>query len=133
VFLPRLSTTLLNAFVVCALLLAALGIYGVLPYTVTQRTCEVGLRTALGAETGRTIGLVVGNSMLLISVGVATGLVAATLLARSMAGVLFGISPFDPVSFTVAAVVLIGVGLAASLIPARRAALVDPMVALRNQ
>lgn len=96
-FLPRLSTTLLNAFVVCALLLAALGIYGVLPYTVTQRTCEVGLRTALGAETGRTIGLVVGNSMLLISVGVATGLVAA------------------------------------SLIPARRAALVDPMVALRNQ
>jgi putative ABC transport system permease protein len=133
VFLPRLSTTLLNAFAVCALLLAALGIYGVLSYTVTQRTREIGLRTALGAETGRTIGLVVGNSMLLIAVGVAAGLVAASVLARSMAGVLFGISPFDPVSFTVAAVVLVGVGLAASLIPARRAALVDPMVALRNQ
>jgi putative ABC transport system permease protein len=133
VFLPRLSTTLLNAFAVCALLLAALGIYGVLSYTVTQRTREIGLRTALGAETGRTIGLVVGNSMLLIGVGVATGLAAATLLARSMAGLLFGISPFDPVSFTVAAVVLVGAGLAASLIPARRAALVDPMVALRNQ
>lgn len=133
VFLPRLSTTLLSGFAVCALLLAALGMYGVLSYTVTQRTREIGLRTALGAEQGRTIGLVVGNSMLLIAVGVATGLVAAALLARSMAGVLFGISPFDPVSFTVAAVVLVGAGLAASLIPARRAALVDPMVALRNQ
>lgn len=132
VFLPRLSTTLLSAFAICALLLAALGIYGVLSYTVTQRTREIGLRTALGAESGRTIALVVGNSMLLIAVGVATGLLAAGILARSMAGVLFGISPFDPVSFTVAAVVLIGAGLAASLIPARRAALVDPMVALRN-
>lgn len=132
VFLPRLSTTLLSAFAICALLLAALGIYGVLSYTVTQRTREIGLRTALGAESGRTIALVVGNSMLLIAVGVATGLLAAGILARSMAGVLFGISPFDAVSFTVAAVVLIGAGLAASLIPARRAALVDPMVALRN-
>ncbi len=133
VFLPRLSTTLLTGFAVCALLLAALGIYGVLSYTVTQRTREIGLRTALGAEAGRTIGLVVGNSMLLIGVGVAAGLVAATLLARSMAGMLFGISPFDPVSFTVAAVVLVGAGLAASLLPARRATLVDPMVALREQ
>ena len=132
VFLPRLSTTLLTAFAGSALLLAALGIYGVLSYTVTQRTREIGLRTALGAEARRTVWLVVGDSMVLIGIGVATGLVAATLLARSMAGVLFGISPFDPVSFTVAAVVLVGAGLAASLIPARRAAAVDPMVALRN-
>ena len=133
VFLPRLSTTLLTGFALCALLLAALGIYGVLSYTVTQRTREIGLRTALGAEAGQTIGLVVGNSMLLIGVGVAIGLAAATVLARSMAGVLFGVSPFDPVSFTVASVVLIGAGLAASLLPARRASLVDPLVALREQ
>ncbi len=133
VFLPRLSTTLLTAFAVSALLLAALGIYGVLSYTVTQRTREIGLRTALGADTRRTVGLVVRDSMGLIGVGIAGGLLAATALARSMAGVLFGVSPFDPVSFTVAAVVLVGAGFAASLIPARRAARVDPMVALRNQ
>ena len=133
VFLPRLSTALLSWFALGALLLAALGIYGVLSYAVTQRTREIGLRMALGAEVGRTVRLVVGNSMLLIGAGVAAGLVAAALLARSMAGVLFSISPFDLPAFTVAAVVLVGAGLVASLVPASRAARVDPMVALRDQ
>ena len=133
VFLPRLSTVLLSWFALGALLLAALGIYGVLSYAVTQRTREIGLRMALGAEVGQTVRLVVGNSMLLIGAGVAVGLVAAALLARSMAGVLYSVSPFDVPAFTVAAVVLVGAGLAASLIPARRATLVDPMVALREQ
>ena len=115
------------------MLLAALGIYGVLSYSVGQRTREIGLRMALGANVSTTLGLVVRNSMALIVVGVAVGLAAAALLARSMAGVLYGVSPFDVPSFAVAAAVLMMAGLAASLVPARRAALVDPMVALREQ
>ena len=133
VFLPRLSTTLLSTFALGALLLAALGIYGVLSYAVGQRTREIGLRMALGADVGKTIGLVVRNSMVLIVVGVGVGLGAAALLARSMAGVLYGVSPFDVPSFATAAAVLVAAGLAASLVPARRATRIDPMVALRDQ
>ena len=133
VFLPRLSTTLLALFALAALLLAALGIYGVLSYSVTQRTREIGLRMALGATAGRTVGLVVRNSLLLVAVGVGVGLVAAALLARSMTGVLYGIGPFDLPAFTIASLVLVTAGLSASLLPARRATRVDPMVALREQ
>ena len=133
VFLPRLSTTLLSTFALGALLLATLGIYGVLSYSVGQRTREIGLRMALGADVGKTIGLVVRNSMVLIVVGVGVGLGAAALLARSMAGVLYGVSPFDVPSFATAAAVLVAAGLAASLVPARRATRIDPMVALRDQ
>jgi putative ABC transport system permease protein len=132
VFLPRLSTTVLVAFAVGALLLAALGLYGVLSYSVTQQTREIGLRMALGARGGHTLGLVVGNSMILIGLGVGLGLTAATLLARSMAGILYGVSPFDLPAFSLAALVLIAAGLTASLVPARRATRVDPMVALRE-
>ena len=133
VFLPRLSSALLSWFAYGALLLAVLGIYGVLSYAVGQRTREIGLRMALGAEVRQTLGLVVGDSLLLIGGGVAAGLVAAVLLARSMAGILFGVSPFDLPTFATAAVLLVGAGLAASLIPARRAARVDPLIALRDQ
>lgn len=133
VFLPRLSTTLLVLFAVAALLLAGLGIYGVLSYSVTQRVREIGLRMALGATRGRTIGLVVRNSMLTLATGVGIGLVAATLLARSMGGVLYGISPFDLPAFSLAALVLVAAGFGATLLPARRATRVDPMVALREQ
>ena len=132
VFLPRLSTTLLAAFAAAALLLAALGIYGVLSYSVTQRTREIGLRMALGANATETLGLVVRKSMGLIVVGVGVGLVAATLLARSMAGILYGVSTFDLTAFGVAAAVLVTAGLSASLVPARRAVRIDPMVALRE-
>ena len=133
VFLPRLSATLLTAFAAAALLLAALGLYGVLSYSVAQRTREIGVRMALGAESGATVGLIVRNSLLLVGGGVVAGLVAATLLARSMAGVLYGVSPYDLPAFTLSAVVLVTAGLAASLVPARRATRVDPMVALRNE
>ena len=132
VFLPRLSTTLLTAFAAAALLLAALGIYGVLSYSVTQRTREIGLRMALGANATETLGLVVRKSMGLIVVGVGVGLVAAAVLARSMAGILYGVSTFDLTAFGVAAVVLVTAGLTASLVPARRAVRIDPMVALRE-
>jgi putative ABC transport system permease protein len=127
-----LSTTLLAAFAAAALLLAALGIYGVLSYSVTQRTREIGLRMALGANATETLGLVVRKSMGLIVVGVGVGLVAAAVLARSMAGILYGVSTFDLTAFGVAAAVLVAAGLSASLVPARRAVRIDPMVALRE-
>ena len=133
VFLPRLSTTLLATFAVAALLLAALGIYGVLSYSVTQRTREIALRMALGSTGGSTVGLVVQNSLLLIAIGAIAGLVAAVVLARSMAGILYGIGPFDVPSFSLAALVLVVAGLAAAVLPALRATRVDPMVALREQ
>jgi putative ABC transport system permease protein len=133
VFLPRLSTTLLAAFAVAAMLLAALGIYGVLSYSVTQRTREIGLRMALGSSGGRTLGLVVQDSVLLIAMGGVFGLLFAGLLANSMSGILYGIGPFDIPSFAAAAVVLIIAGLVASALPALRATRVDPMVALRDQ
>ena len=132
VFLPRLSTTLLTLFAGAALLLAALGIYGVLSYSVTQRTSEIGLRMALGATVGSTVGLVVRSSVVLIAIGVGCGLVAATLLARSMAGILYATSPFDVAAFSVSALVLVLTGLGATLVPAMRAARVDPLVALRE-
>ena len=133
VFLPRLSTTLLAVFASAALLLAALGIYGVLSYSVTQRTREIGLRMALGANATETLGLVTRHSVLLIIVGVGVGLVVAMLLARSMAGILYGVSAFDLTAFGVAALVLVSAGLSASLVPARRAVRIDPMVALREE
>jgi putative ABC transport system permease protein len=133
VFLPRLSTTLLAAFAAAALLLAALGIYGVLSYSVTQRTREIGLRMALGATAAETLGLVTRQSVGLIVAGIGVGLVAAMLLARSMAGVLYGVSAFDLTAFGAAALVLGTAGLSASLVPARRAVRIDPMVALREQ
>ena len=133
VFLPRLSTTLLATFAVAALLLAALGIYGVLSYSVTQRTREIALRMALGSTGGSTVGLVVQNSLLLIAIGAIAGLLAAVVLARSMAGILYGIGPFDVPSFSLAALVLVVAGLAAAVLPALRATRVDPMVALREQ
>ena len=133
VFLPRLSTTLLTAFALAALLLAALGIYGVLSYSVTQRTREIGLRMALGASGGRTVSLVARNSLAMIGLGVGAGLVVAVPLARSLGNVLYEVSPFDAPSFATAALVLVAAGLGAALLPARRATRVDPMVALREQ
>ena len=133
VFLPRLSTTLLAIFAAVALLLAALGIYGVLSYSVTQRTREIALRMALGSDGGRTLALVVQHSLVLIASGAVAGFLGAALLARWLAGVLYGIGPFDVPSFGLAAVVLITAGIMASVLPALRATRVDPMVALREQ
>ncbi len=132
VFLPRLSTTLLAAFALAALLLAALGIYGVLSYSVSQRTREIGLRMALGSSGRQTVGLVVRHSLMLVAIGGALGLVAAVFLARTMAGVLYGVGPFDVPAFALSLVVLLLAGIGASLLPALRATRVDPMVALRD-
>ncbi len=133
VFLPRLSTTLLASFAVAALLLAALGIYGVLSYAVSQRTREIGLRMALGASGGNTVALIVRNSVAMVAIGGMIGLIAATLLARSMEGILFGVEPFDVPSFALAATTLLIAGVLASLLPALRTTRVDPVVALREQ
>ena len=133
VFLPRLSATLLASFAGAALLLAGLGIYGVLSYAVNQRTREIGLRMALGATSGRTVGLVVRNSVLLLAIGVGIGIVVAVMLARAMGRILYGVSPFDLPAFALAAAVLVTAGVCATLLPARRATRVDPMVALREQ
>jgi putative ABC transport system permease protein len=133
VFLPRLSTTLLVSFAVVALLLAALGIYGVLSYSVTQRTREIALRMALGSDGNRTLSMVMRHSMALIAAGAMIGLAGAALLAQSLTRVLFGIGPFDVPSFSLAALVLVLAGIAATLTPAIRAMRVDPMVALREQ
>jgi ABC-type antimicrobial peptide transport system permease subunit len=132
VFLPRLSTTLLASFALAALLLAALGIYGVLSYSVSQRTREIGLRMALGAGSRSTVGLVVRNSLGLIAIGGVCGLAAAVVLTRWMEGILYGIGPFDLPSFSLAALALLVAGLLASLQPALRATSVDPIDALRE-
>jgi putative ABC transport system permease protein len=133
VFLPRLSTTLLATFALAALLLAALGIYGVLSYSVSQRTREIGLRMALGASGGNTIAMIVRNSVVMVAIGGLIGLVAAVLLARSMEGILFGVEPFDLPSFALATMTLAFAGVVASLLPALRTTRVDPVVALREQ
>jgi putative ABC transport system permease protein len=132
VFLPRLSATLLTLFALAALLLAALGIYGVLSYSVAQRTREIGLRMALGSSGRQTMRLVVGHSLALVAIGGGIGLVAAFGLARTMAGVLYGVGAFDAVAFALSLLVLLLAGVAASLVPAFRATRVDPMVALRE-
>ncbi len=133
VFLPRLSTTLLALFALAALLLAALGIYGVLSYSVGERTKEIGLRLALGASASDAVGLVMRHSVALVAIGGGVGLVGSVLLARSLAGVLYGVGPFDLPAFASAAVVLLLAGVLASLLPALRTTRVDPMVALREQ
>jgi len=131
VFLPRISMVLLAAFAVSALLLAVVGIYGVVSYSVTQRTRELGVRMALGAGSSDTLRLVMSRSMLLIAVGTFAGLVASIGITRVMSGLLYEVSPLDPIVFVGVSSLLALAGLAASFIPARRATRVDPIIALR--
>jgi putative ABC transport system permease protein len=122
-----------GAFAVIALILAAVGVYGVISYAVSQRTQEIGVRVALGAQRRDVLALIVGHGALLGGLGVAIGLAGAIGVTRFMRSMLFGVSPFDPVSFVGVALGLTAIALLASYIPARRAAKVDPVEALRYE
>jgi len=129
----RMSMLLLTAFAGVALLLAMIGIYGVTAYYVTQRTQEIGIRIALGAQVGDVVKLVLKNGMALAIVGVALGLAGAFAVTRLMSSLLFGVKPTDTFTFVTVSVCLLVTALLASYIPARRATKVDPLTALRYE
>jgi putative ABC transport system permease protein len=129
----RFSAALIGIFAALALLLAAVGIYGVMSYTVGQRTQEIGVRMALGAQVDHVRGMILGQTLKLTLLGVGIGLAGSFVVARFLASLLFGIGTYDPITFLGVALLLTAVALAASYIPARRAMRVDPIVALRYE
>jgi putative ABC transport system permease protein len=131
--LRRVSTLLLAGFATLALVLAAVGIYGVMAYSVAQRTHEIGTRMALGAQPMDVLRLVLGQGARLTVFGVIVGVFTALVLTRFMASILFGVSPRDPLTFAGVAILLIFIALTACYIPARRAMHLDPMAALRYE
>jgi putative ABC transport system permease protein len=130
---PRFNTTLFGVFAALALVLGLVGVYGVLAYTVAQRTPEIGVRMALGAGTGDVLRLVVGHGLTLAAAGAALGVAGALAATRLLRGLLFEISPTDPATFAVAVLALLAAALLASSLPALRAARVDPLATLRNE
>ena len=129
----RFNATILGIFAVVALVLAIVGIYGVMAYSVTQRTHEIGIRMALGAQQRDVLKLVVGQGFILSMIGIAVGLAFAFGLTRVMTSLLYGISATDPWTFAAISSLLMLIALLASYIPARRASKVDPMIALRYE
>ena len=129
----RLNLILLGIFAAVALLLATVGIYGVMSYSVEQRTKEIGIRMALGAEAGSVLRLIVGHGARLAALGIVAGVAGALALSRVMATLLYGVSATDPVVYVALGALLALVALAASWVPARRAVRVDPAVALRAE
>ena len=129
----HITLVLLGLFSGLALVLAAIGIYGVIAYSVQQRTHEIGIRMALGAQRSDVLRLVVGHGVKLAALGIAIGVAAAFGLTRLMSSLLFGTGSNDPITFASAATILLLVAIAACYIPARRAIAVDPMVALRYE
>jgi ABC-type antimicrobial peptide transport system permease subunit len=130
---PMQSSALLGAFAVLALLLASVGLYGVLSYAVLQRTNEIGVRMALGATSGDILLSFGRRGVMLTLAGLAVGLVLAAVAVRWMSALLYGFRPDYIATFTVVAVILVGVAALASLVPARRASRLDPVIALRNE
>ena len=129
----RFSAVLIGVLAALALVLSAVGIYGVMSYTVSQRTQEIGVRMALGAQPGNMLALILGRGAWLALIGIAIGVAGALGLTRFLSSLLFGVGASDPVTFGGVALLLLGVALAACYIPARRAMKVDPMVALRYE
>jgi cell division protein FtsX len=130
---PRLTTTLAGAFAIAASLLTAVGVYGVVSYTVSQRTQEIGMRMALGANRTSVLGLVVRGGLVWAGSGIVLGLFGAWSISRAIASLLFDVSPADPLTFAVTALALAGVTGLACTVPALRAACIDPIVALRAE
>jgi ABC-type antimicrobial peptide transport system permease subunit len=130
---PRFLTLILGMFSVLALGLATVGIYGVISYSVEQRMSEFGIRMALGAEPRRLLLQVIGQGLVLGLIGVAVGIGAAMLLTRSLEGLLFGVSRFDPSSFVLTAAILVTATIVASFLPALRAMRTEPVQALRYE
>ncbi len=128
----RLQGQVLGIFAVLALVLAVVGIYGVISYTVAQRTRELGVRVALGAQRSHVFGLVLGHGARLAAIGIAIGLIGAFALKGTLASLLYGVKSTDLVSFVGVPLVLGGVTLLATYLPARRAMKVDPLVAIRT-
>ncbi len=129
----RIFASLTSGFGVLALVLASVGIYGIMAYSVSRRINEIGIRMALGAQPGQVLRMVLGEASWLVLLGVATGMAGALAMSRLIASLLYGLKAWDPATFTVSATLLILVAIAASWIPARRAAGVDPMRALRHE
>jgi putative ABC transport system permease protein len=130
---PRLTTVLLGLFATLALAISAAGLSGVLAYSVSQRTREIGIRIALGAAPGRVVAMLLGQGLLAAAVGLGLGLVGAIGLSRVISGLLFGVEPTDPLCFVGSALVLSVVAVVACFLPARRATVIDPMLALRTE
>jgi putative ABC transport system permease protein len=129
----RVQTWLLTAFSVIALALACIGIYGVISYTVSERTREIGVRVALGADRLRIFGQILRESLALAGAGVALGLLVSLALTRYLKTLLFDVKPTDPAVYASVAILMLIVGVAASYVPSRRAATVDPVIALRDE
>jgi putative ABC transport system permease protein len=129
----RAAMLLITIFAVVALVLAAVGIYGLMSYMVNERTHEIGIRMALGAVGGDVLGLVVRQTVRLVAIGAALGLAGALLLGRALTSLVFEVRPSDPMTLSVVTVVLVLVALAATLVPALRATRVAPLVALRRE
>ena len=131
--LPKFAASLAAAFGALALILAIVGLYGLVAYGVSQRVREIGIRVALGAGRATVVRMVLRSALVQAGLGISIGLVLALAATRALRSLLFGVGAADPLTFVVVAMLLLAVAAAASFVPARRAAAVDPMVALRSE